>query len=58
MKYHVKKTRTQNGKTVSFSIPECGKKGSVNIQLNVLSLDSFKSVNKKDCCINCLASIK
>ena len=58
MKNHLQKTRTQNGKVVKFNIPECGKRGSSNAFLRVVSLELFKSLDKKDCCINCLAALK
>jgi hypothetical protein len=60
MKAHLQKTRTQNGKTVKYSIPECGKRGSVNSYLKLASLELFRSLSqtdRKNCCINCLATL-
>ena len=61
MKVHLQKTRTQNGKILRYSIPECGKRGSVNSWLHILSIESFKNIseeNRKGCCVNCLALLK
>jgi hypothetical protein len=60
MKVHLQKTRTQNGKTVKYSIPECGKRGSSNAYLSLISLELFKILSQKDkknCCVNCLAQL-
>jgi hypothetical protein len=61
MKVHLQKTRTQNGKIVKYSIPECGKRGSSNAFLRLTSLEIFKNISKTDksrCCVNCLAQLK
>lgn len=61
MKTHLQKTRTQNGKVVKYSIPECGKRGSVNGFLSLASLELFRSLSQEDrksCCVNCLAALK
>lgn len=61
MKVHLQKTRTQNGKVVTYSIPECGKKGSSNAYLHLTSLELFRSLSqtdRKNCCVNCLATLK
>ena len=61
MKTHLQKTRTQNGKVVRYSIPECGKRGSSNVFLRMATLEVFKNISetdKKRCCVNCLAALK
>jgi hypothetical protein len=61
MKTHLQKTRTQNGKVVRYSIPECNKRGSSNSFLMIVELESFKQLAEKDrknCCTNCLAALK
>jgi hypothetical protein len=61
MKTHLQKTRTQNGKVVRYSIPECNKRGSSNAFLMIVELQWFKQLAEKDrknCCINCLAALK
>lgn len=55
---HLQKTRIQGGKKVIYSIPECGKKGSSNAFLAIVSKEQFLTLDKKNCCINCLASLK
>lgn len=60
MKTHLQKTRTQNGKVVKYSIPECGKRGTVNGYLSLVSLELFRSLSQEDrknCCVNCLAAL-
>lgn len=60
MKIHLQKTRTQNGKKVKYSIPECGKRGSSNAFLYLASLELFRGLSQKDkkkCCVNCLAAL-
>jgi hypothetical protein len=60
MKTHLQKTRTQNGKVVRYSIPECGKRGSSNAYLMIVELNWFKQLSetdRKNCCVNCLASL-
>jgi hypothetical protein len=58
MKMHLQKTRIQGGKKVIYSIPECGKKGSSNAFLAIVSKEQFLTLDKNNCCINCLASLK
>ena len=61
MKTHLQKTRTQNGKVVKYSIPECNKRGSVNSYLMIVELNWFKQLSetdRKNCCVNCLAALK
>ena len=48
MKVHLQKTRTQNGKVVTYSIPECGKKGSSNAYLHLTSLELLMSFSNQD----------
>jgi hypothetical protein len=61
MKTHLQKTRTQNGKVVKYSIPECGKRGSSNVFLRMATLETFKNISETDrkrCCVYCLAKLK
>ena len=61
MKTHLQKTRTQNGKVVKYSTPECGKKGSSNAHLMIVNIELFKDLSVKDrknCCVNCLSALK
>ena len=61
MKTHLQKTRTQNGKVVKYSTPECGKRGSSNAYLMIVEIESFKDLSVKDrknCCVNCLSALK
>jgi hypothetical protein len=58
MKYHLQKTRTENGRIVKYNLPECNKRGNRN--LAITNLDGFKSLsieNKSLCCVDCLAKI-
>ena len=58
MKIHLQKTKIQGGKKIIYSIPECGKKGNSNHFLAIVSKEQFLELDKKNCCINCLALLK
>jgi hypothetical protein len=54
-------TRKENGKTLRYRMPECGKRGRSNAFLMLVSLETFKEISESDksrCCVNCLASLK
>ncbi len=61
MKIHLQKTRIQGGKKYTYSIPECGRRGSSNAFLRLTTLESFKQMSESDrskCCVYCLAALK
>ncbi len=54
-------TRKENGKTIKYQMPECGKRGSSNAFLMIVGLITFKQMSetdRKNCCVNCLAALK
>ena len=59
MKYHLQKTRTENGRVVKYNIPDCNKRGNRNLaMIDLKGFTSLANENKSLCCIDCLAKLK